>query len=215
MTDLLVLHDLGAEGGVPWAEAFAGWEGDVVAPDLPGHGDAPLPVGGHQELGDAVFLLDALPRADDPPVVVGVGRNGVAAQTLALGGRAAALVLVDGLGGPWLDVDARARALREHRRRILTTPAALAPHRAGTPDPRVGLIPPAANRDFAVRCLRELPCPVLAVETAASETPDAPALIAEAAHGTLVLLGSVDDGPGGVAAVVRDWWVTTRSSVPG
>ena len=80
---------------------------------------------GNTRSGDAVYVALDLLRAEAPDelVVVGVGHNGAAAQVLALGGRAAGLVLVDGLGGPWLgpvEIDMR---LREMRRRILTTPA--------------------------------------------------------------------------------------------
>lgn len=107
MTDLLVLHDLGAPGGGEWAAAFADWPGRVLAPDLPGHNGTPPPVGGQHATGDAVYVALDLLR-DEPShelVVVGVGHNGAAAQILALGGRAAGLVLFDGLGGPWLEPD--------------------------------------------------------------------------------------------------------------
>ena len=116
MTDVLVLHDLGASGGGEWAAAFADWPGRVLAPDLPGHNGAPPPVGGQYETGDAVFVALEVLRAEDSDelVVVGVGHNGAAAQILALGGRAAGLVLVDGLGGPWLGpVEIDTRAVRD------------------------------------------------------------------------------------------------------
>ncbi len=105
MTDLLVLDDIGASGGGEWASAFAGWPGRVLAPDLPGHNGMPPPVGGHYEAGDAVYVALDLLRAVRPDRVVvgvGVGHSGAAAQILAVGGRANGLVLVDGLGGPWL-----------------------------------------------------------------------------------------------------------------
>ncbi len=129
MTDLLVLHDLGAPGGGEWTAAFADWPGRVLAPDLSGHNGAPPPVGGHYETGDAVYVaLDVL-RAEAPHelVVVGVGHSGVAAQILALGGRAVGLVLIDGLGGPWLEpieIDTpRARCVDGSLRRPLRCPS--------------------------------------------------------------------------------------------
>ncbi|MEO1057316.1 MAG: alpha/beta fold hydrolase, partial [Actinomycetota bacterium] len=87
MTDLLVLHDVGAPGGGEWADAFAHWPGAVIAPDLPGHNGTPPPVGGNYDTGDAVVVaLDVLREsADDDLVVVGVGHSGAAAQVLALG----------------------------------------------------------------------------------------------------------------------------------
>lgn len=214
MTDLLVVHDLGAgDGGAPWAAAFAGWAGTVRAPDLPGHGSAPMPLGGHHEVGDAVFHLaeHLSPAPGSEPVVVGVGTNGHVGRVLALGGRASALVLVDGLGGPWLDAAGRNAALREMRRRILATPAALAPHEPGTTDPRARLHVPHADRGYLVRVLAAIPVPTLVVETPASPTPDAADLVGHLADGRLVRTASSD--PTEVAEVVIDWF-TTRSTVP-
>lgn len=206
MTDLLVIHDLGsADAGASWADAFAAWPGRVVAPDLPGHGSAPVPVGGHHELGDAVFALAAhVPPSGGPrPVIVGVGSNGQAARVLAVAGRADALVLVDGLGGPWLDVAARNRALRDVRRRILDTPAALAPHTAGTTDPRASMVPGSTHRAHVVELCAAVPVPSLVIETPASNTPDADELVGEFADGSLI---RVDDASTAtVAAAVIEW----------
>ncbi len=213
MTDLLVIHDLGAAGGRPWIDAFHDWDGPVVAPDLPGHGDAPAPIGGHRELGDTVFaLVDHLrPTTEAQPIVVGVGRNGNAARVLALGGRASALVLVDGLGGPWLDLDERNAAQRDLRRRILTTPEALAPQVPGTVDVRAEWVQGPADRDHVAEMLRAIPIPTLVIESPASPTPDAAGVAAAIADHELVRID--DASPSVVAAVVRDW-VTTRSMEP-
>jgi pimeloyl-ACP methyl ester carboxylesterase len=206
MTDLLVLHDLGAPGGGEWATAFAGWRGRVLAPDLPGHNGAPPPVGGQYSTGDAVYVALDLLRADAPDdlVVVGVGHNGAAAQILALGGRAAGLVLVDGLGGPWLgpvDLDARQR---EMRRRILTTPAAMSEPASGATDPRAAMVVGAADRGFAVRQAEAMPVPVLLIETPSSPTPDADDL---AGHFTQVTLTRLDTrDPVRVAHIAQSWW---------
>ncbi len=212
MTDLLVLHDLGAPGGAAWAAAFADWPGRVLAPDLPGHAGTPPPVGGHHEVGDAVYVaLDVLrPDPPDELVVVGVGHGGAAARVLALGGRAAGLVLVDGLGGPWLgpdEADARVRAVR---RRILDTPAALVDPPPGVDDPRATMVVGAADRDFVVRQVGALPVPVLAIETPASPTPDADRVVAHAGDGSLRRIARRDEAL--VAGEVRDWW--HRRSTP-
>lgn len=214
MTGLLVVHDLGGAGGAPWATAFAGWPGPVHAPDLPGHGTAPMPLGGHHEVGDAVFhLVDHLsPAPGAEPVVVGVGTNGHVGRVFALAGRAGALVLVDGLGGPWLDAAGRNAGLRAVRRQILATPAALAPHEPGTggTDPRASLHLPHADRAYLAKVLAALPVPTLVVETPASPTPDADDLVALIPDGALVRVGS--SAPAAVAEVVVDWF-TTRSPV--
>ena len=207
MTSLLALHDLGAVGGGPWRTAFdTSWPGTVVAPDLPGHGDAAPPVGGCYELGDAVFAVaDHLPEPDGvPPVVLGVGRNGFAAQILALAGRASALVLVDGLGGPWLDVPARNDALREARRTLLDTPAALEPHLPGTTDPRATLVLGPTDREHALRRCGALPVPTLVVETPDSPTPDAEVLTSTIPRGELVRVPS--GAPAVVTGAVIEWW---------
>lgn len=212
MTDLLVIHDLGADGGGPWARAFSSWDGTVVAPDLPGHGGAPPPAGGHHEAGDAVFtLVDHLsPTPGAEPVVVGVGKNGLVARTFALGGRTSALVLVDGLGGPWLDLAERNAALRDARRAILATPAALEAPATGTPDVRARLAPAFGERDHAMWMLAAIPVPTLVVETPASPVADADAVAAVIADHTLVRLES--DDPETIADTVIEWWVTTRST---
>ena len=210
MTDLLVLHDLGAPGGGEWAAAFADWPGRVLAPDLPGHNGTPPPVGGHYEMGDAVYVaLDVL-RAAAPEelVVVGVGHNGAAAQILALGGRAAGLALVDGLGGPWLgplEIDAR---LRDMRRRILATPAAMSAPPTGAADPRATMVVGAVDREFAVRQAAAMPVPVLVVETPSSRTPDVDQLVGHFAQATLTHLEARD--PKGAARLVHSWWTNRQ-----
>lgn len=207
MTPLLVIHDLGAPGGGPWRAAFGpSWPGRVDSPDLPGHGDAPAPAGGNYEQGDAVFAVaDRLPGPDDvQPVVLGVGHNGHAVQVLALAGRASALVLVDGLGGPWLDVPERNEAVRSVRRDILITPSALDPHVPGSTDPRATLVLGSSDRDHAVRMLESVPVPTLVVETPSSPTTDADELAASIPRGALVRVRSSE--PAAVAERVLAWW---------
>lgn len=174
MTALLVLHDIGdPDGGARWRVALeeAGWPGPVRAPDLPGHGRAPAPVGGSYELADPVLaLLPSVPADDpDPPVVLGVGTNGWCASILALGGRASALVLVDGLGGPFRPQAEVMAAERERIRAIADDPAAVAPPPATGLDPRLRHgVTPLGNRGVAERAAAATPVPVLLVESPGS-----------------------------------------------
>ena len=209
MNDVLVVHDLGADGGAPWTGAFRRVGRAVDAPDLPGHGDAPPAVGGHHELGDVVFAL--LEHLDDgtTPCVVGVGRSGNAARLLALGGRASSLVLVDGLGGPWLDIPQRNRALRDLRRRILATPEALAAPAPGVVDVRADLVLGQSDRDHVVRSLAAVTVPTLVVETPSSPTPDADDVASVVSDHELVRVD--DDGFDTVAAVVDRWLKVLRA----
>ncbi|QGG96710.1 alpha/beta fold hydrolase [Actinomarinicola tropica] len=184
---ILVLHAPGdPAAGAPWRGALegAGWDGPVVAPDLPGHGDAPPPTGGHHELADAAFaavgyLADA-GLDGEPPVVVGIGANGWPAQLLALGGRARALVLVDGLGGPWRTAPEAVAARRDQLRALAADPAAVAPHAGPGTDPRLAHGPrPHDSRDLAWRAARAATVPTLLIESPASPTPrdDLPDLV--------------------------------------
>lgn len=206
MTDLLVLHDLGAAGGDEWAIAFDKWNGRVLAPDLPGHNGTPPLVGGHHETGDAVYVALDLVREEplDDVVVVGVGHSGAAAQVLALGGRAAGVVLIDGLGGPWLGPDEIDARQREMRRRILTSPGALAEPAPGANDPRATMVVGATDRRFAVDQAEAMPVPVLIIETPSSPTPDAVELHAHFRDATLHHLDARD--PSWISTLVRSWW---------
>lgn len=209
---LLVLHEVGDEaGGRPWREAFvdAGWSGSLITPDLPGHAGAPAPEGGNHEPGDGAFVaVRALAAAEveaGTPVVLGVGVNGWSAQIHGLGGRASAVVLVDGLGGPWRSVREMVLADVARLRDIADDPAAVAPVAPGaTLDPRLrhGL-PAHGSRKMAFEVAPLMPVPVVVVETPASATPgdDAEELAAlMGAGGTLV---RVDDRlPATVASVV-------------
>jgi len=168
---VLVLHDIGdGRGGRPWRDAFvaAGWQGDVLAPDLPGHGNEPAPVDGAYELVDpAWFALKLLrPLADSMPVVVGVGTSGWAAWMLALAGRAAALVLVDGIGGPWVTADEWITSQRARMRALIDDPAAMAPAPKKGLDPRVRHgVTPMTDVVLARRAAAALAVPCLVVHT--------------------------------------------------
>ena len=212
MTALFVLHDVGdEEGGARWRTAFveAGWAGPVQAPDLPGHGRAPAPVGGSYELTDPVLAVLPSVPADNPdlPVVLGVGTNGWCASILALGGRASALVLVDGLGGPFRPPAEAMAAERARLRALADDPAALAPPPGGGADPRLRHgVSPLGSRSMAERAAAATAVPVLLVESPASPVgPEGRAAVA-ARYPAGAAVAEVDGpDPDVVAAAVVAW----------
>lgn len=177
-TGMVVLHDIGdAAGRRTWTAALegAGWPGDVVVAALPGHGDAPAPVGGDYELPDAAVAgLRAVTSVagDGRPALVGVGANGWAAQLLALAGRISALVLVDGLGGPWAEPTDAIDRSRRWLRAVADDPDAVAPAPETGMDPRLrhGLVP-HGSRGLAHKAAIAMPVPVLLIETPLSPIP--------------------------------------------
>jgi pimeloyl-ACP methyl ester carboxylesterase len=212
VTTVVVLHDVGdPDGGARWREALeaAGWAGPVHAPDLPGHGRAPAPVGGSYELADAVLaVLPSVPAGDpDPPVVLGVGTNGWSASILALGGRASALVLVDGLGGPFRSGSDAMAAERQRIRAIADDPEAVGPPPATGLDPRLRHgVSPLGNPAMAERAAAATTVPVLLVESPASPvTGEERAGVAARypAGATVAEVGSV--APDVVAPAVVAW----------
>lgn len=224
----LVLHDLGdAGGGDPWRQALeaAGWPGPVLAPDLPGHGRTPAPPGGIYELVDpALHVVERFgpggPSADgDRPVVVGVGRSGWSATVLALGGRAAGLVLVDGLGGPWADAAEAIGAGARWVRAVADDPAALDP----PPVPGPGVVdpvlahhpPPMASRALAEEAIDRLDVPALFLWSARSPlaAADVEALAAKA--GGERALSVTEPVPEAVAGPVAAWARSELASDPG
>ena len=217
MTPLLVLHDVGDPGGGgPWRVALegAGWSGAVHAPDLPGHGATPAPVGGSYELGDPVLaVLPSVPAdADHRPVVLGVGTNGWCASILAVGGRASALVLVDGLGGPFRPQAEAMAAERERIRAIADDPTAVGPAPAGGLDPRLRHgVSPMGSRAVAERAAAATSVPVLVLESPASPvTPEERDAVAGRypAGATVVEVESAD--PDAVAPCVVSWISSRR-----
>ncbi|MEA3076075.1 MAG: hypothetical protein QOF60_983 [Actinomycetota bacterium] len=209
-TSVLVLHEIGdAAGGGPWRSALAdeGWPADgVIAPDLPGHAGAPAPVGGGYDPADAAFFAAPL-LPGEPGVVVGVGVNGWPAQVFALGGKASALVLVDGLGGPWLEPHQAIAAGTEWLRAVSADPAAVAPAPAGADlDPRLRHpIPPMSSRSHAIRMAEAMPVPVLVVESPHSGLDPADADDLASRFPTLVgLLRLPDRGPASIVAAITN-----------
>jgi hypothetical protein len=215
VSKVFVVHDVGdPDGGARWREALAvaGWSGEVRAPDLPGHGSAPAPVGGTYELTDALLaVLRDVPADGDRPLVLGVGTNGWCASILALGGRASALVLVDGLGGPFAEpAEAMARE-RERLRRLADDPAAVGPPPATGLDPRLRHgVSPLGSRPMAERVAAATTVPVLLVETPASPVgaDDRAAVAGRYPAGATVVEVPAGD-PEAAAAAVVDWAAAT------
>ncbi len=207
---ILFLHDIGdAGGGRPWAQAFraAGWNGDVLAPDLPGHAGAPPPEGGQYEASDAAFLsVPMLARIGEPVVAVGVGANGWNAWLCGLGGKASAVVLVDGTGAPWRTPLEAVTFQRSRLRALFDDDDAMAPMPAGSSlDPRLrhGMPGPHGSRKLALRAASRLPVPLVLLESPASACPasDAEEIAAAAPIGGRVI--RVDEvSPGAVASAV-------------
>jgi pimeloyl-ACP methyl ester carboxylesterase len=96
---LLLLHGLGATGEV-WdglVPSLAGrWPGEVVVPDLPGHGrSSPLP---RYSFGSMASALAGVLPPDRPVAVLGHSLGGVLGLTLASGWFGVAVRAVCGLG---------------------------------------------------------------------------------------------------------------------
>lgn len=181
---VVVLHDVGDEdGGGPWRQAFvdAGWRGEVLAPDLPGHAGAPPPEGGNYEASDSAYLaVPLLARLGEPAVVVGVGVSGWTAMLCGLAGKALAVVLVDGTGAPWITPTEAIHHQLGWLRRLSADPEAMAtPPPNTTLDPRLrhGL-PTHGSRRLAFRAAARLAVPAFLLESPASAAPreDAEAL---------------------------------------
>ncbi|HYQ66338.1 alpha/beta hydrolase [Actinophytocola sp.] len=85
---LLLLHGLGATGEVWDSLLERHWKGEVIAPDLPGHGRSPRPDTYTFE-SMAASVAAVLPEGRDV-VVLGHSLGGVLALTLAATGRVAA-----------------------------------------------------------------------------------------------------------------------------
>ena len=206
MSRIVVLHDLGdPAGGAPWRDALeAVGLGDVLAPDLPGHGAAPPPVGGNYVRADAGYLLAHL--LNDGPslersVLVGVGHSGWIATVAAVGGHVGGVVLVDGLGRPWRPVDERLSRRRERTRELLADDAAMAVHDGPGPDPRLRyVLEPHGDRALAVEAASLTRVPTLIIEEDLDDLDD----VREAFAGPVTLIRGACD-PLGASGHIADW----------
>jgi pimeloyl-ACP methyl ester carboxylesterase len=174
---LVFIHEVGDPAGASrWRALVDRWPGPALVPDLPGHGVTPAEEGAYYAPGDAaLFAVRALRDAGldgARPVAAGHGWGAFGAELLAAAGRAAALVLVDGLGGPWISLGALMAAQHEWLRGVLADPDALAPPPVGALDPRLRHgFPSIWERAFTAARRSSIKVPVLALETPASPTP--------------------------------------------
>lgn len=201
---VLVLHDFGAaEGGAPWAPAFAVVGIEAAAPNLPGHGGAEPAVGQCYQLPEAsVMAAQFFAEQERVEIVVAVGASGWAGQIVALAGRCDRLVLVDGLGGPFLEV---ADLMVERRERIRAMAAFDGPAMVDGLDPRTQFAPPGPqDRAMAIEAAQAMPVPTLVIETPSSNTlPDDAAEVARSFPTEIVALD--ERAPSAVADAVASW----------
>lgn len=152
----------------------SGLTGETIAVDVDFH---------ISELADVV--IDAIralgPEPREISVVVGVGAGGRAAQLMALAGRSAALVLVDGLTHRFAEpVDVIAARMEWMRRRV---------------DGELPPVPRIESRSFAERAAAAVGVPTLVVETTGSESPSevVDALVAAFPKATLRRVGGAEE----------------------
>lgn len=202
MSPIIVLHAMGdANAGAPWREA------GVDAPDLPGHGSAPAPVGGAYDAVDPVVAIAQLVSESDPPVIVGHGSSARAAEIFALGGRAARLVLLDGLGGAHRDADTVMAELFAWVRAISDDEEAMAPPPPSGLDPRLRHgVPDQAHEIFDAQLRASITVPVLLLETPSSPTSSADRAARAATFGGEVQVELLPDAaPATVLDAVQRW----------
>lgn len=153
---VIVLHHLGAADGAATWRAALDAEGlsDVWAPDLPGHGAAPAPTGGNYTRIDPVYEIGRRVAGGfdlSETVLVGVGRSGWAAMVLAAASQGRGLVLVDGLGTPWLAPADRSAQRRAAIRAISLSAESMAEAPVEGLDPRIASGMPAHGDEALVR----------------------------------------------------------------
>jgi pimeloyl-ACP methyl ester carboxylesterase len=174
---LLFLHEVGdAAGARRWRGLADGWPGPVLAPELPGHGVTPPEEGAYYAPGDAALFavrtLRAAGLGDERPLVAGHGWGAFGAELLAAAGRASGLVLVDGLGGPWVTRAGLMHVQHEWLRAVVADAPSLAPAPSGAVDPRLRHgFPSIWERTFTEARRNAITVPVLALESPESPTP--------------------------------------------
>jgi len=218
---LLVLHALGdTGGGAPWSEALAGPEVSVRAPDLPGHGTAEPPVDGSYTTGlillSAARCVEAEGSTSVPPVLVGAGASGWVALVVALAGRASAVAVVDGLGGPWRNAAEATADGVTWARRLMDEPDLLEPVPAGVTDPRLEhLLPPFSNERVARQALAALRVPLLVVSSPSDplSAAERESLLAEVGGPVSTATARSADAVD-VAPAVLEWVARLGSEIP-
>jgi hypothetical protein len=145
---------------------------------------------------------------DHTPVVAGHGSSAYAAIVLALAGRASGVVLVDGLGGPWVTPTEAIDDLYAHLRALLDDPAAMgAPPGDGGLDPRAAHGFPANQaRSLWEALWRAVTVPALVIETPRTPTPaNERAERIACLGGTTLAVDLADDHPASVIAAIARW----------
>jgi pimeloyl-ACP methyl ester carboxylesterase len=187
--------------------------GPALSLDLPGHGSAPAPPGGSYAPADAALVVDKALRdaglaVDAGVLVLGHRWGGFAAELLASAGRAAAVVLVDGLGDRWATMDELVVDQNRWLAGVLADPAALAPPPPppGT-DPRLAHgFPTVWERPYTEARRASITVPVLALESPASPTPPAQRDQRVASFGGPASWVAIPDAePATVLAALEDW----------
>jgi hypothetical protein len=213
MNGVFVFHDIGdADAGAQWRSAMSesAWPEPWRAPDLPGHGAAPAPFNGAYDPSVAIVLARDVILSDlgGTALVVGRGEHAYPTCVLAIGGLASAVVLVDGLSGPWQtpreDIDEMYSWLRS----IADDPDATAdpPPNGLDPRARYGYGIAGAPRAFCGRLWRAVKVPALLLETPASTTPAGER--AERASwfgGSATLVEESSADPGALLAHIAAW----------
>ncbi|HUW03495.1 MAG TPA: hypothetical protein VMW08_14150 [Acidimicrobiales bacterium] len=201
-----------------WADALrrAGWGGPVEAHIHPGRqGDVALPGGNHEPL-DPAFALGGTDAIGEAVVVVGFGRSGPVAQLAGLGGRAAAVAVVDGLGGPFVEPAEQIAATLDMMRATMADEASHSLPAPSEVDRRLGHgLTPHRDRPTAERMIEAMPVPMLVVETADSplDASTVDELTSSADRGRLTVTRVGRSTPDRVATEVADALVTWVSDL--
>lgn len=203
MTEVVLLHDLGAEeAGEPWrGVAPLDWR----IPDLPGHGMTPAPRhGAYDPMGPMTLARWALHGSG---LAIGIGQNAHGALILAAGRGCEAVAVVDGLWGPWQQPVDAIEDMYASLRAILADDGSVAAAPASGLDPRtrhgygVNVSP-----TFVAKLWGAISCPVLVIETPMSVTPPEERVTRAGLFGGEVTVVELDDGsPAAVVAVVLAW----------
>ena len=207
---VVLLHDLGdGRGGADWrAHAPKSWS----IPDLPGHGETAATRSGHYDPMTAATIArwELATQQNEPSgrsVVVGVGANAHAALVCASGGTGSAVVIVNGLCGPWQPPKTQVDVLYATIRALADDVDATATAPISGLDPRTrhgyALMSSAAFVQYFWGSIDQA---VLAIETPRSTTPPterASRLAYFAGETTLVQLQT--DAPDAIVEAIETW----------